>query len=95
MIPRANLHDLMLREDVVEAVRAGRFHVWAVDSVTDGIELLTGVKAGTPTEEDTVYHRVAQTLERFSQRLESMEERIEHPNGQGHWVSDVVMGKSK
>ena len=95
MIPRPNLHDLMLREDVVEAVRAGSFHVWAVDNVTDGIELLTGMKAGSPTEEGTVYHRVAQTLEQFSEKLEDQEERIEHPNGQGHWVSDVVMGKSK
>jgi predicted ATP-dependent protease len=95
MIPRSNLHDLMLREDVVEAVRTGHFHVWAIDHVTDGIELLTGMKAGSRTEEGTVYHRVAQTLAQFSQRLEAQEEHIEHSNGQGHWISDVVMGQSK
>jgi len=93
MIPRANLYDLMLREDVVEAVRAGQFHVWAVENVTEGIELLTGTKAGSPTEEGTVYHRVSQTLARFSEHLEDVEEHIEHSNGQGHWVSDVVMAK--
>ncbi len=95
MIPRSNMHDLMLREDVVEAVRAGKFHVWAIDHVTDGIELLTGTKAGSPTEEGSVYFLVAQTLLRFSEKLEAHEEQIEHSNGQGHWVSDVVMGKSK
>lgn len=53
------------------------------------------MKAGSPTEEGTVYHRVSKTLERFSENLEAEEEHIEHSNGQGHWVSDVVMGKSK
>jgi predicted ATP-dependent protease len=95
MIPRSNIHDLMLREDVVETVRAGQFHVWAVENVTDGIELLTGMKAGSPTEEGTVYHLVSKTLERFSENLEAEEEHLEHSNGQGHWVSDVVMGQSK
>jgi predicted ATP-dependent protease len=95
MIPRSNMHDLMLREDVVEAVRAKQFHVWAIDHVTDGIELLTGMKAGSPTEEETVYFRVAETLDRFSEKLDTREEHIEHSNGQGHWVSDVVMGRSK
>jgi predicted ATP-dependent protease len=36
----------MLREEVVEAVAAGRFHVWAVATVDEGIELLTGAPAG-------------------------------------------------
>ena len=79
----------------MEAVRNGQFHVWAVDNVTDGIELLTGMKAGSPAEEGTVYYRVSKTLERFRENLEAEEEHIEHSNGQGHWVSDVVMGKSK
>ncbi len=46
MIPAANVKNLMLREDVVEAVREGKFHVWAVNTVDEGIELLTGVPAG-------------------------------------------------
>jgi len=43
MIPRSNVDDLMLRRDVVEAVRRGTFRVWAVESVEEGIEVLTGV----------------------------------------------------
>lgn len=47
MIPEANVKDLMLREEVVEAVEKGDFNVWAVKTIEEGIELLTGVKAGT------------------------------------------------
>jgi len=46
MIPRSNVRDLHLSEEVVAAVRDGLFHVWAVDSVNDGIEVLTGRPAG-------------------------------------------------
>jgi predicted ATP-dependent protease len=46
LIPRANVQHLMLREDVVAAAQAGRFVVYAADLVEDGIEILTGVKAG-------------------------------------------------
>jgi predicted ATP-dependent protease len=43
IIPATNIPDLMLRADVVEAVKAGKFHVWGVTDVRQGIELLTGV----------------------------------------------------
>ena len=46
VVPRSNLANLMLREDVVEAVRAGRFHVHAVDDVDGAMSLLTGLPAG-------------------------------------------------
>ena len=46
IIPRTNVKDLMLDEKVLKAVEEEKFHVWAVDTVDDGIEILTGVKAG-------------------------------------------------
>ena len=46
IIPRTNVADLMLREDILQAVEEGRFSIWAVDTVDDGIEILTGIKAG-------------------------------------------------
>lgn len=46
IIPRTNVEDLMLRSDIVQAVEDGRFTVYAIDTVDDGIEILTGVKAG-------------------------------------------------
>ncbi len=48
IIPRSNLPNLMLSRDVVEAVQRRRFHVWAVDTVDQGMELLTGLPAGRP-----------------------------------------------
>jgi len=46
MIPKSNVKDLQLSDEVVAAVDDGLFHVWAVGSVSDGIELLTGRPAG-------------------------------------------------
>jgi predicted ATP-dependent protease len=46
IIPITNVSDLMLDQEVIDAVRAGRFHVWAVENVDQGIEVLTGVPAG-------------------------------------------------
>lgn len=47
IIPKSNARDMMLRYDVVEACGAGRFHVYAVDNVSEALEVLTGYKAGT------------------------------------------------
>lgn len=46
IIPKTNVNNLMLREDIQKAVDEGTFHIWAIDNVDDGIELLTGVPAG-------------------------------------------------
>jgi predicted ATP-dependent protease len=48
LIPATNVTHLMLRRDVVEAAAAGRFHIYAVASVDEALELLTGIPAGTP-----------------------------------------------
>jgi lon-related putative ATP-dependent protease len=48
ILPRTNLPNLMLRPDVVDAVRAGRFSVWAVNTIDEALELLTGLPAGAP-----------------------------------------------
>jgi lon-related putative ATP-dependent protease len=47
MIPRRNIVNLTLSKEVQEAVQAGRFHIWAVSSIDEGIEVLTGMSAGT------------------------------------------------
>jgi len=48
LIPAANVKHLMLRRDVVEAATAGRFRIYAVETVDQAIALLTGVPAGEP-----------------------------------------------
>jgi len=46
LMPEANVEDLMLRDDVLEAVRDAKFHVWPVSKIEQGIEVLTGKPAG-------------------------------------------------
>ncbi len=70
IIPRTNVNNLMLKEEIVEAVENGMFHVYAVDTVDDGIEILTGVKAGKPDKngnypKGTVNYLVAKNLEEY------------------------------
>jgi lon-related putative ATP-dependent protease len=74
VIPAANATDLMLKKDVVEAVRQGRFHVWSVASIKEGIELLTGKKAGTRRGDgsypkDSIYALVDQRLKELAQGM--------------------------
>ena len=76
IIPRTNVVNLMLREDVIAAVREGKFHIYAIDTVDDGIEILTGLKAGKPNAKGeypkgTVNYLVKQSLENY-QRLYAM-----------------------
>jgi ATP-dependent Lon protease len=77
MMPESNVEDLMLREDVLEAVTAGKFHVWPVCKVEQGIELLTGMAAGKKNGDgkfepgtvlaliDERLHAMARTLKEF------------------------------
>ncbi len=74
MIPAQNLPNLMLREEVVEAVRAGAFHLYAVRTVDEGLEVLTGLPAGEAAADGsypggTLNHRVSQRLVSLAERL--------------------------
>ncbi len=51
IIPHQNVRHLMLRAEVVQAVAEGKFHVWAIHTIDEGIELLTGVPAGVRGED--------------------------------------------
>lgn len=50
IIPHQNIKNLMLREDIVQAVAEGRFHIYPIRTVDEGMEILTGVKAGERLE---------------------------------------------
>ncbi len=77
IIPHANVRNLMVRDEVIEATRAGRFHVYAVRTIDEGIELLTGVPAGVPDEhgsypERSVNGMVARTLRAFTDSVRGL-----------------------
>ena len=74
LIPRANLRNLMLRPEVVEAVKEGKFHIYAVSTVDEGIEVLTGVPAGKQRKDGkypagTINRKVADTLKEMADKL--------------------------
>ncbi len=73
LIPASNTDHLMLRPDVVAAAEAGDFHVYPVETVDEGIELLTGIEAGTRDEQgafpdDTINGKVEARLRAFADR---------------------------
>lgn len=72
IIPRTNVNNLMLREDIVKAVEDGKFSIYAVDTVDDGIEILTGIPAGKPDKngnypKGTVNYQVKKKLDEYYQ----------------------------
>ncbi len=71
IIPASNVKHLMLRQDVVAAVEAGQFAIYPIDTVDQGIELLTGIPAGEADAAgeypaDTINQRVAMRLDTFA-----------------------------
>jgi len=74
IIPMSNVQNLMLKEEVVEAVREGKFHIYPVRTIDQGIEILTGVKPGSRREdgtfeEGTINYRVDMRLRNMAERL--------------------------
>ena len=73
LIPRSNVQHLMLREDVVDAARHGQFSIYPVATIDEGIEILTGVKAGERGAEGrfpagTINRLVEDKLRTFAER---------------------------
>ena len=77
MIPRSNVQHLMLNEEVVDAVRQSRFHIYPVSTIDEGIEILTGVNAGQLKKDgsydpSTVNYRVNKRLTEMTQRMAAL-----------------------
>ncbi len=86
VIPHQNVQNLMLRADVVAAVMDGKFHIYPVKSIDEGIEILTGVEAGGPDEageypDGTVHGLVDRELQRLATGLKDFASADEKGNG--------------
>jgi predicted ATP-dependent protease len=72
IIPEKNVRDLALNDEVVKAVKEGKFHIYPINHVDDGIELLTGIAAGEKADgkypEDSIHGMVYRKLKRFYKR---------------------------
>ena len=78
LIPASNVNDLMLRKDLVEAIEAGKFHIYPVRTVEEGTEILTGVPAGERDEKgafpkDSVYGRVESRLREMAKGIKELQ----------------------
>ena len=82
IIPSSNVKHLMLRADVVQAVRAGNFHIHAIENVDQAIEILTGESAGVPGTDGsypagTVHGQVAKRLAEFADKAAAYGRRFD------------------
>ncbi len=80
MIPALNIPDLMLEEEVIEAVEAGKFHIWAVSTIPEGVSILTGVPAGERGKDGkfppgTVFGAVEEAVSEYAERIRSFGEK--------------------
>ncbi len=80
IIPKGNIKNLILKDEVLEAVKKGIFHIWAIENVDEAIEIVTGKKAGKLTkkgvyEKGSVNYLVSKELERMRKLLEGKEEK--------------------
>ena len=85
LIPRANVKNLMLKKEVVDAVKKGLFHVYRVSTVEQGIEILTGVPGGIPDQdgnypEGSVYGKVREKLKRYLEQSFKLKKQFEPEN---------------
>jgi len=69
LIPRANVPNLMLDPETVAAAGRGEFHIYAIDNIDQGIEMLTGVRAGTAEEPGTINCLAADRLRQMADLL--------------------------
>ncbi|UCG50484.1 MAG: AAA family ATPase [Candidatus Latescibacterota bacterium] len=74
IIPKLNQKDLMLKSETIKAIEDGKFHIYAIESIDEGIELLSGIKAGKRLEngdfeKDTVNYLVDLKLTRFAEQI--------------------------
>ena len=82
LMPHQNVQNLMLRKDVVKAVEDGRFHIYPIKTIDEGIQILTGVKAGRRRkdgtfEEGTVHDLVDQELRRLAASWKAFDQKDE------------------
>jgi predicted ATP-dependent protease len=74
MIPNSNVQHLMLKEEVITAIKAKKFHIWPVSTISEGIEVLTDVPAGKRNADGTFKKDTINGL--VQKRLDDMAERV-------------------
>ncbi|MCJ7713495.1 AAA family ATPase, partial [Candidatus Bathyarchaeota archaeon] len=74
MIPESNVQNLMLKEEVVEALKNGKFHIYSAKTIDEGIEVLTGIEAGEKNTDGTFLKNTVNYL--VDKKLRKMAEKL-------------------
>jgi predicted ATP-dependent protease len=94
IIPESNVQNLMLSDEVIEAVKNGKFYIWSVNKIEDGIRILTGVPAGQKHRDgsftkDSVFAAVQEKIiklgknaKRFGKQIEKNSQKTKEENGE-------------
>jgi lon-related putative ATP-dependent protease len=80
IIPKRNINDLMLKKELINAVEKGKFHIYAIENMDEGIEILTGVKAGKRDRKgnypkNTLNYLVMERLRIMSESIKESEQK--------------------
>jgi predicted ATP-dependent protease len=81
LIPHSNTRNLMLREDIREAVLAGKFHIYTARTIEEGIEILTGLPAGKPTADSHGRFEKGSVFDLVNRRLQDYERILQEHRG--------------
>ncbi|MDI6763887.1 MAG: ATP-binding protein [Thermodesulfobacteriota bacterium] len=93
MIPHLNIDDLMLRKDVVQAVQEGKFYVYPVKTIDQGITILTGVEAGERLEDGRFKEGTVNDL--VDRKLQELGKKIKEYEGGGEEAKEKKKKKGK
>jgi predicted ATP-dependent protease len=89
MIPAKNTRNLMLKQEVIDAVKEGKFHIWAISTIEEGIGILTGMEAGTlqpdgTYPEGTLFKRVDDRLTELGEIVRKFGKESEEGSRDAH-----------
>ncbi|MEO0185654.1 MAG: ATP-binding protein, partial [candidate division WOR-3 bacterium] len=84
IIPQRNVNDLMLKQEIVDAVKRRKFHIFAIKTIDEGIQILTGTKAGKRTktgfEKNSINYLVEKRLKDYAEKMKGREKERSHQN---------------
>jgi predicted ATP-dependent protease len=74
VVPKSNVQNLMLKEEVTQAIKEGKFHIYPVETIDEGIAVLTGITAGEKKpdgtySEDTINYLVQKRLKKMAESV--------------------------
>jgi ATP-dependent Lon protease len=100
IIPKQNIKDLMLKDEVIDSVNKKEFRIYAVEKVSEAIEILTGIKAGEPNEHghypaNTLFGMVEKTLKEMRQAMKGQQAQNTAPVAQSNTQTKKTKKKNK